>query len=269
LYADGFILNSYKYLCAQKTKNYPDESARIMKAVLKKILADKRNYATLPLFQYMRDSRLTEEQRLSFYPCMAHFILSFGDINKYMLREEPATNEYQQRVNIHTYEDDHHWPWYLEDFAKLGFDDLCSPTSLMRLLWSDETRQNRILSYRLAALIAGASAVERIALIEAIEETGNVLFTTMLDLAKVVELRHGIELRYCGSFHFELESGHSVGTEHAEIAKIVLDETTRERCLSLVDEVFTLFESWTHELLCYAQAHPVSRLSQLEYSLAN
>jgi hypothetical protein len=224
-----------------------------MKNVLKRILEKKRVYSNLPLFQYMRDSSLTEEERLSFYPCMAHFILSFGDINKYMLRSEPTTDLYQQRVNIHTYEDDHHWPWYLEDFTKLGFDQLCSPTSWMRFLWSDETRQNRILTYRLAALISKASAVERIAIIEAIEETGNVLFSAMLDLAKAIEIRRGIELRYCGEFHFGLESGHSAGSDHAEIAKISLDEPTQARCFLLIDEVFALFESWTHELLNYAK----------------
>lgn len=224
-----------------------------MKYVLRKILENKQAYSNLPLFQYMRDSSLTEEERLSFYPCMAHFILSFGDINQYMLREEPATNPYQQQVNVHTYEDDHHWPWYLEDFTKLGFDRLCNPTSWMRFLWSNETRQNRILTYRLAALISGASAVERIAIIEAIEETGNVLFSNMLHLAKAIEARRGIELRYCGEFHFSLESGHSAGGEHIEISKIPLDESTQARCLALVEEVFALFESWTHELLDYAK----------------
>ncbi len=224
-----------------------------MKIVLAKILEQKEAYANLPLFQYMRDASLSEEQRLSFYPCMAHFILSFGDINKYMLRSEPASDEYQQRVNVHTYEDDHHWLWYLEDFAKLGFDNPCAPTKLMRFLWSDETRQNRILTYRLAALISTASAVERLAIIEAIEETGNVLFSTVLELAKAIELRRNIELRYCGAFHFNLESGHLVGSDRIDISEICLDDATQARCLELVDEVFALFESWTHELLSYAK----------------
>ena len=224
-----------------------------MKFVMNKILEKKQTYSNLPLFQFMRDSSLTEEERLAFYPCMAHFILSFGDINKYMLREEPATNAYQKRVNIHTYEDDHHWPWYLEDFTKLGFDRLCSPTSWMQFLWSDETRQNRILTYRLAALISNASAIERIAIIEAIEETGNVLFSTMLNLAKAIESRRSIQLRYCGEFHFSLESGHSVGSDRLEIAEIPLDDSIQARCLLLVDQVFALFEAWTHELLHYAR----------------
>ncbi|WP_019500716.1 hypothetical protein [Pseudanabaena sp. PCC 6802] len=224
-----------------------------MKRVLNKILEKKQTYTNLPLFQFMRDSSLTEEERMAFYPCMAHFILSFSDINKYMLREEPATDAYQQRVNIHTYEDDHHWPWYLEDFTKLGFDRLCSPTSWMRFLWSDETRQNRILTYRLATLISNANAIERIAVIEAIEETGNVLFSTMLSLAKAIEARRGIQLRYCGEFHFSLESGHSVGSDRDEIAEIPMDESNQVRCLAIVDEVFALFEAWTNELLHYAK----------------
>jgi hypothetical protein len=77
----------------------------------------------------------------------------------------------------------------------------------------------------------------------------------MLNLAKAIETRRGIELRYCGEFHFSLESGHSVGSDHVEMAKIRLDESTQARCLSLVDEVFVLFESWTHELLDYAKGH--------------
>jgi hypothetical protein len=234
-----------------------------MKIVLKKILEKKHSYNNLPLFQFMRQSQLSEEQRLAFYPCMAHFILSFGDINKFLLREEPATSNIQNLVNIHTYEDDHHWPWYLEDFEKLGFDHLSSPTDWMRFLWSDETQQNRILSYRLAALIAQANDVERFAIIEAIEETGNVLFSTMLDLAQAIEKRRGIELRYCGAFHFGLESGHSVGSDHKAISEICLDNETMERCLSFVDEVFSLFEDWTHELLRYAKTHPSPRTFSL------
>jgi hypothetical protein len=239
-----------------------------MKPILGKIAEHKQAYANLPLFLYMRDASLTEEARLAFYPCMAHFILSFGDINKYMLREEPTTDRYQQRVNIHTYEDDRHWPWYLEDFAKLGFDRLCTPSAWMRFLWSEETRQNRILTYRLAALIDRASAIERIAIIEAIEETGNVLFGTMLDLATAIERRRGIELRYCGEFHFALESGHSAGSNRLEIAEISLDEATQAHCLLLVDEVFALFAAWTHELLSYATRKHARDLDDLYARLA-
>ncbi len=82
------------------------------------------------------------------------------------------------------------------------------PNSPLSVFWhnnsnfsgSDETCQNRILTYRLASLILKASAVERIVIIEAIEETGNVLFSTMLDLAKAIELRSGSNFVIVESF---------------------------------------------------------------------
>ena len=228
-------------------------SQKAMKTVLRKIFLLKRQYNNLPLFQFVRDDSIDAAKRLSFFPCMAHFIMSFGDLNKYVLRSEPAADKFQEKVNLHSYEDDHHWPWYLEDFQKLGYDLPTRPTDLMRFLWGEETHKNRVLMYQLTAMIAQASGAERIAIIEAIEETGNVLFTTMLDLAKTLEGRYGVELRYCGVHHHALESGHAVASEHEEIAAIDLDEASTQRCLAWADQVFDLFEDWTNELLAYAR----------------
>jgi len=228
-----------------------------MKEVLRHIFEKKRSYQLLPLFEWMRDERLTPRQRLAFYPCMAPFILSFGDLNKFVLREERPGDLYQDMVNAHTLEDDHHWPWYLEDFAKLGFDAEMRGTDWMKFLWGEETKENRILMARLTALIRGTTSLERLIVIEAIEETGNVLFGTMLPLAVALEQQIGEQLRYCGPFHFELESGHAVGADHRALAGVALDDAARRRCNFLVDEVYSAFEAWTHELLRYALAHPV------------
>lgn len=227
-----------------------------MKSVLRHIFDKKRAYCNLPLFRWMRDESLDPRERLAFYPCMAYFIMAFGDLNKFVLREEPAGDAYQEMVNVHTLEDDHHWPWYLEDFAKLGFDGDVRATDFMRFLWSEETKENRILATRLTGLIKGTTSVERLVVIEAIEETGNVLFGAILPLAETIERHLGIQLRYCGSFHFELESGHAVGADHAELARLSLGVRERTRCIALADEVFDAFEAWTHELLRYAVAHP-------------
>jgi hypothetical protein len=204
----------------------------------------------------MGDERLDPRERMAFYPCMAPFILNFGDLNKFVLRCEPAADAHQAMVNAHTREDDHHWPWYLEDFAKLGFDAPATPTHWMRFLWGDETQQGRRLMAGLTGLVAGTTGLERLVIIEAIEETGNVLFGAMLPLAEALERRLGRELRYCGAFHFEREAGHAVGADHAELARLELAPPERAHCLRLVDEVFALFEPWTHELLHYAKAHP-------------
>jgi hypothetical protein len=49
----------------------------------------------------------------------------------------------------------------------------------------------------------------RLAIIESIEKNGNILFELMGKLAEQIEEETGIELRYCGEFHFSKESGHT------------------------------------------------------------
>jgi hypothetical protein len=223
-----------------------------MSTVLKRILELNREYEKLPFFEFLRDDSIDPAERMAFFPGMAYFILSFGDLNKYILRKEPAADRNQQQVNDHTYEDDHHWRWYLEDYHKLGFDNLVTPTDFMVHLWSDATRQSRILKYRLTAMIDAANSIERIAIIDAIEETGNVLFKEVLGIARILEARLGTELRYCGQHHFNLESGHTMGADHREMAAIEIAEATNERCIWLIEEVFDIFTHWTWELLCFA-----------------
>ncbi|HRI63005.1 MAG TPA: hypothetical protein PK156_02175 [Polyangium sp.] len=224
-----------------------------MKSVLRHIFENKQEYARLPIFAHIRNKQLEPISRLAFYPAMAFFILSFGDLNKYVLRYDQPKSNLEEMVNVHTFEDDHHWPWYLEDLTKLGFDVIGPGSDLLRFLWGEETKQSRLLTYRMAALVEGTTGVERMAIIEAIEETGNVFFSAMLEPANELEARYGIELRYCGMHHFERETGHSVGADHKTLASLTLDEAMRARCVTHVDTVFAQFEAWMHELLRYAK----------------
>lgn len=226
-----------------------------MKPVLKHIFQHKRSYATLPFFDFLRDDSRTPRARLAFFPCMASFIMSFGDLNRLVLRVEPTNDPWLKMINAHTYEDDHHWPWYLEDYTKLGHDARAqAPGDTLRFLYSDATIQNRLLAHRLAHLIWSAEPVVRLAIIEAIEETGNVLFALTSKIAAQYQKETGVELRYCGEFHFNLESGHAMNNDHAELAEITLTDAQRQEALRCVDQVFDWFELWTHELLAFAQA---------------
>lgn len=246
-----------------------------MRKVMAAIMAHKKAYGKLPLFEYMRDESLSPWQRLGFYPCMAHFIMSFGDLNRYVLRVEPTEDEYQALVNAHTYEDDHHWPWYLEDFVKLGFDGARRNREDLEALWSDEAAINRVLMYRLSAMILNATPVQKLAIIEAIEETGNVLFGLTAELANQITERTGVEFRYLGNFHLGKETGHAMGSDHRILVGIHLSDEEREHILGLVAQVFSWFEKWTDELLAYAKSHPVEltperlkrvETEQIEYS---
>jgi hypothetical protein len=236
-----------------------------MKPVLKHIFQRKRAYAKLPFFDFLRDDDLSPRERLAFFPCMASFIMSFGDLNRLVLRVEPTDDPWLKMINAHTYEDDHHWPWYLEDFTKLGHDDVKRTSGdTLRFLYSDATIQNRLLAHRLAHLIWGADPVVRLAIIEAMEETGNVLFALTSSIAAQYQHDTGVELRYCGEHHFNLESGHAMNNDHAELAEITLTPAQEQDALLCVDRVFEWFALWTHELLAYAQnqaraAHPEHR----------
>ena len=99
-----------------------------MKQVLQHILRHKREYAERPFFRFLRDDALTPRARLAFFPCMAPFIMAFGDLNRHVLRDEESDDPWQRILNAHSREDDHHWPWYLEDYAKLGFDTPAAPS---------------------------------------------------------------------------------------------------------------------------------------------
>jgi hypothetical protein len=226
-----------------------------MRTVMRAIFQAKRTYATLPLFEFMRDETLSPRERLAFFPCMAPFILAFGDLNKYVMRDESSADPYQQLVNRHTYEDDHHWPWYLEDLTALGFDRPAATSQVLMFLFSDRTRVNRMLMTKLAHLLYDATPVQRLAIIEAIEETGNVLFSLTAGLARRIEAQEQITLRYLGDFHFNLETGHAMsGEDHRELANIPLDDAERAKCLDQVAQVFRYFAEWTHELHAYAVA---------------
>src|SRR6185295_19720174 len=136
----------------------------------------KSHYSRLPLFEFLRTDAVAPRDRLAFVPCMAPFILAFSDLNRFVLRDESSQDPHQQLVNEHTREDDHHWPWYLEDLGKLGFDRTTSVTHTLRASMKDDQRENRMLAARLAQVISGTTPVEKLVIVEAIEETGNVLF---------------------------------------------------------------------------------------------
>ncbi|HEX8129593.1 MAG TPA: hypothetical protein VF527_10875 [Pyrinomonadaceae bacterium] len=230
-----------------------------MQAVLAAITERKQAFAKLPFFAFLQDESLEPEQRLSFYPCMAHWIMSFADLNKYFLRAEDCGDELQQRVNVYSHEDDDHWRLYVEDFRKLGFHQMFDGTDWLGFLWGEETRANRMLSYRIAHLIMGATSVQRLAIVEAMEEAANVFFPLTLRLAEQVEEQTGVELRYLGHFHFNLEAEHTGAGDHESLALIELDDATRQRTLEMVGEVFDLFADWADEVLRFAEIRVSNR----------
>jgi hypothetical protein len=235
-----------------------------MKDILEFIDNQKKSYAQLPLFEFMRDRSFDPRQRLGFAPCMAYFIMSFADLNKYVWRQEDTTDPYQDLINQHTHEDDHHWSWFLADLQKLDFDKQTSFVESLRFLWSDEVKITRQLSYRLAAYHAQITTCQKIAMIEAIEATGHVLFEHTNQVVSELQATSPQDYQYFGNFHLQMESGHTRGSSNPEhkIAKITLDSSEREDTLILVQNVFKLFTDWTEELLHFAKNQAIKEKNE-------
>jgi hypothetical protein len=225
-----------------------------MKAVMRELAQAKRHYSTLPLFQFLRDEALSPRDRFAFFPAMAPFILAFSDLNRHVFRDESSKDPQQRLINENTYEHDHHWPWYLEDFTKLGFDRTLPMTQLHRMTMRDELRHNRMLAPRLAQLAYRATPIEKLVIVEAIEETCNVLFGLTGILAARIEADGGPVLRYLGQCHFSRETGHATHRYDRRVLEaIALGYTERVRCLDFAFHVFDLFADWSNELNTYAR----------------
>lgn len=232
-----------------------------MQAVLDHIESRRLAYVDLPLFQHLRNPGSDPAGALMFMRNAAHFIMSFADLNKYCWRDEANGADWQEKVNAHTHEDDHHWPWYLSDLIALGMDEKLTLTEALQFLWSDANKETRLLSYRLWSMSENASALDRMIIIEAIEATGVVFFGDLVSCAhKIPEGRLTRPLIYVADHHFGVEQGHSAGqaTHDARLSDIKLDAAEQARYLAMVDKVFDLFIGWSAELYKHALQGPMA-----------
>ena len=104
-----------------------------MKEVLKFIEAKQQEFAQKPLFDFMRNQSIPSEQRMAFVPQISYFVMFFGDLNKYILREEPTNDPIQKPINQYTHEDYDHWNWVFLDVELLGFNDTASFVDVLNL----------------------------------------------------------------------------------------------------------------------------------------
>ena len=237
-----------------------------MKKVLASIKQKKSEFAQLPLFEFMRDSSIDPRQRLAWAPCASSFAMNFRDFNRYILRDKTSRDKIQTIINQHSYEDERHWLWFLEDLAKLGFDLSMKFSDSLRFLWGEETKITRQICNKLALLyILQTNPIHKLVIIEAIEATGNVAFFETSQVAQEIQQITHQEYRYFGAYHFSSETGHAMGTEHIEqfIENIHLSEENRQQAIKLVEQVFELFAEFTNELLAYAKARQVEPMLQV------
>jgi hypothetical protein len=232
-----------------------------MKEILAHIEMKKREFAKLPLFEYMRDTSIEPRQRLAWAPCAAPFIMNFGNLNKYVFREEPTNDPIQEIINKHTYEDDHHWLWFLEDIQTLGFEQSFSFSDTLKFLWSEQTKTSHLVNSQLCKYAFQANPIQKLILVEVTEATGNVMFSVAAKIGQEIQQNQRKKCLYFADFHLDVETGHATGT--AEIEKLIrnlkLTDVNRTEGLELVDKGFQLFTDLTYEFLSYAEKNQIEQ----------
>ncbi|RMG08292.1 MAG: hypothetical protein D6728_14950 [Cyanobacteria bacterium J055] len=190
--------------------------------------------------------------------------MGFGELNKYVLRDETSDDPIQKIINKHTYEDDHHWLWYLEDLQNLGMNHSVSFTQSLRFLWSEETRAARQVIYELYRLTAKATPIQRLIVVEAVEATGNEFFEVMAPISYQHRSEIGSNMLFFGHVHLSVETGHATGTQDLEniIQNIHLSEEECQEAFELVETVFKVFSDFLDSMLSYAQKSKNVRVLQ-------
>lgn len=240
-----------------------------MKDILALIEERQQTYSQLPFFQFLQDKSINPRKRLSFVPCAAPFIMGFSDLCKYVLRQEPTQDKIQEILNKHTYEDDFHWQWFLEDLEKLGFNGFSRLNNSLIFLWSEETKASRFLINELYKYIVDSDALGKLIIMEAMEATAEIFLFSTAQAANNLEIITDKQYKYFGSYHCESESDHNTRSNNVRkfIENIYIPEEDRQKKVELVEKVFQLFAQWNHELLIYAQNSQVSQPLDLQLQL--
>lgn len=229
-----------------------------MKQVIEFIEQKKQEFAQLPLLKLMRDKSVDPSVRLSWAPCVTPFAMNFGDLNRYVIRQIPADSAIQEMINVHTYEDDHHWLWFLKDLEKLGFNHSLPVCDTLKFLWGEDTKETRLVCNRLGLLFAAQTdPAMRLAIVEANEATGHVMLYHTAEVANDLTAQNGTQYGYFGPSHFGVETGHPMGTDKVEalIEDIELTPEQRTKACELVSEVFDAFTAVVHEFMAYVNKY--------------
>lgn len=204
----------------------------------------KEKFLNHPLFKYLTDSSLSLDERLRFLPYISHFVMSFADINKYILPFNSPKNDLERAVNTHANEDAGHWPWFLNDLQTSEQNPSADLTNHLKFLWSDKLINSRKLTYHLIQSIHNQSAEMRLIVIEVMEATGNATFDTLASITKGTDK----QLEYCGNIHLSHETGHSIGSEDEIVDAFPLTAEERNKASRIINECFDAFFQFFDEV---------------------
>ncbi|MBE9213368.1 hypothetical protein IQ247_11930 [Plectonema cf. radiosum LEGE 06105] len=232
-----------------------------MKEVLELIEQKKQEFAKLPFFEYLGDESIDPRQRLVWVPYIAPFVMTFGELNQYFFRNEKFVYEkledkqLQELINQHTYEDQYHWIWFLEDLEKMGLNPLVNFTDVLKFIWSKETQTARTIAYELIISAFNEDPVLKAIVLESVEATGNVAFSVFGKLGKELEEITQKSYRYFSYSHLKVETGHliaEVSNLDELLERIYLTPNQKKQAYKLVEKVFDGFTKFMNQMMFIA-----------------
>jgi uncharacterized protein (DUF427 family) len=230
-----------------------------MKRILNLIAEKTILHSQLPFYQFLRNTSISPQGRMAFAPCFTFFVMNFSELNRHVLREEPTADPIQALINEHTYEDEAHWIWFLEDLQKLGYEGNLPFTEAMRFLWSDETMvQRRVVRWMFKEATL-AKPIHRLVLVEAIEHIAGIFLPTTKLVTEQFQTSELQTCRYFGSLHSLSDSGHEMHSKEMEdfIGNMPLTDGEYTEAVRLVEETFDVFADLVSDLLAHAKVPKV------------
>jgi hypothetical protein len=206
-------------------------------------------------FAFLRDRSISPSKRLAFAPCGAAWIMSFADLNRYVIHVDDPQDGWEQLLNVHSEEDATHYDMYLHDLEVMGYDAPMRFGDALRFLWSPDRRQIRLATQELRFLLGSSPLELRLVVIETMEAIGAVAFRAFAEVAEEYRAETGKTLRYFGREHEAAETGHTIGATDIEdrLKRIVFGEEDAARARQLVEAVFSLLCGIMDELYRYAK----------------
>ncbi len=233
-----------------------------MQEVINYIEEQRRLYEAHDFFaQLLADESLSGERRLAWAPSVIPFIMGYSDLNKYVFRKgegDAELDRLQVLLNAHTYEEDFHWQWLLNDLDKLGADSRMPLSDATRVLWGADFTHSRRLCLELAALASDSPTYAVFAMVESIEAVSITIFKH----CQGITMRDGRECEFFGTKHYAAEASHSIKSpEVAESSLPALGLIQRKEAKLMVDQVFSLFADWSTSLLRFATGNEAHALT--------
>jgi hypothetical protein len=230
-----------------------------MKAIMKMKAENKARLSAHPFYTWVESDEVPLEQRLTFAPIMAPFVMNFRDMNKWFIRYTEPKNEFERIINGNTLEDETHSRLFLEDWRKIQLDRTLGWSAGDTIWWlflapDTEPFRRYGMDFARFTVADGGDPMLRFAHSEAGEACGNAFFRVLARVASKIQAKTGTEYRYFGPHHLGLEPGHVLESEGVFELK-QLDDERRQKGLTLAKEMFEIIFGMHDCFLDYARTY--------------